>query len=382
MKHEPTTRDHPWRAGVSGKGAGVVLMLWALLVPGRAAAQSPSRAGAKPPPAAPPRVGSGPRTVVFVAPKNAAVQARAVARVIRAQLRDMRVTFALVWVDRMAPQMDQQLVVIKRVAAARQALVVVWCDFANGAKLHLYYVLPGRNRVLVRTVDQGATAQGRIETMGAIVRGGVEAMLSLRRSPRPRVARPVVSPPPASPPPPSPARMVTGGLALAYGLGGYATQGPRVTHSGQLSLQLRFWRRWSLHLSYTAAPGIHAQSDSGDAEVTLHRHGIRLGGGHQWRWRKLFLSVGGSFVLDLLDRRHRASGTLGAQEAALDVNLGLEAMVRVGYRLTTWLSVVTSVGATFMLRNRDYGVHGAADPVLQPWSVQPLWLVGMEVAVF
>ncbi len=336
-----------------------------------------------------PRARPRPRVenVVFIAPRDHAVQAQAVAKVIGAQLRDMRVVFQLRWVPRLAVDAAGQLAVAKRVAKARRALVVVWCDFTNGVKLQMYYALPGQNRVLVRTVDQAATAQGRAESMGLIVRGGVEVLLSLRRTarPRPRPRPPVVRPvptPTTPPPPPAPAiKLVSAGLALGYGLGGYATQGPTVTHMGQLSFRLLFRRRWSAFLSYGATPDIRAQTEAGEATVILHRHGLRLGGGHRWVWGRVYLGLEGAFLLDLLDRRHRATG-MQVEPSVLDVNLGLEAVIRVGYRVTPWLAVYTGAAATVMLRNRDYRVDWEGEPVLRPWAVQPRWVVGLELKVF
>ena len=87
-------------------------------------------------------------------------------------------------------------------------------------------------------------------------------------------------------------------------------------------------------------------------------------------------------VLDLLDRSHETSGTLDPRPAAVDVNLGLEAMARVGYRATRWLTVYTGIGALFMLRNRDYRVEGETEPVLRPWTVQPMWVLGFELGMF
>jgi len=379
--------DHQRRWNGCGLGrivkatSSIAVLIVTLFPPSPAAAQPPTRRAAKAP-SQPAAKKLRLPTVVFIAPRNVADRGRKVARVIGVQLRDMLVSFKLVWEDRIAPQMAGQLATAKRVARQHRALVVVWCDFAAGGKLHLYYSLPGNKRVLVRTVDSEASAQGRFETMGAIVRGGVEAMLSLRRLPRRVAPAPPPTPAPPRPAPRQRARSVSGALALSYGLAGYASQGPRVTHSGALALQLLLKRRWTVHLSYTAAPDIRAATDSGDAELTLHRHGLRLGGGYRWPLGRFYIGVEASFVLDLLDRRHETSGTMEPKPAPAQVNLGLEAMARVGYRATRWLTVYTGLGALFMLLNRDYWVDGGTKPVLRPWTVQPMWVLGLELGMF
>jgi hypothetical protein len=310
---------------------------------------------------------------------------------LKGQLSDVPVTLQLVWVNRLAKRVDEQVQAAREQVKAKgkDILAVFWCDLSDPP--HLYLFAPKPNRFLERSL-KGSAAGEQLESIAVIVRTSVSALLAGKpigkKPPPPPRPRPRARPRSRSKPPPvvkvktrKPRRQWLR-LETAYALDGYSTD-VGVTHGFYAAVSVHLHRNWSVVADFRVLPGISTSISAPDVSARLNRYPIGIGA--RFRWPLGRFEVGGTLRVVMEYVKPRTSGT----EVVLESDEGaflfsavpmFYGSVRVVWRVRAFLAA----GVRVAFNRRRYVVESAADTkvLAEPWPAQPLVLAGVCVDVF
>jgi hypothetical protein len=339
------------------------------------------------------RAVAAPATVVLLAQEDAREDARAMVRIVTDSLRGLEVRLVVEAVPALLPDRAARVALAQRLARVHGARAVAWCDFGAVVEVHLFQVVEAGGRLLTRRVEGGgaSSAEGRLEIIGAVLLGGVDAILGggevgrpVAVAPRPpaRVAPPR-RPAPLPPSRPRPVRRrVPVALEAGYQITGLSSQLP-AAHGGRLVLLVGVHRIVSVGLGYGVSPALSPPAVEG-VTLTLHRHQVHLQGALTWPWQRLGIGVQAALVLDLgAHHTEVGPGSVAAPRPdRVEVGAGIEVAAVVQVRLVRWLAVTAGVGAWLGLQRYEYRT-GATDGrlLLRPWPVQPIGTLGLRFLI-
>ena len=309
-------------------------------------------------------------SVVMLASRADGAAAAAAAREAASQLAALPVRFEMRWFDALAGDLREQIELARRVAAQHSAVAVFWVDFVSPERLYLFVADAEGGRLLVRETGTGNdSAEGRLMTMGVIVRGAVRGVLAGDTT----AGDPV---PPRSPPPFPPKGGEQLEFGLAYGLQFFSDE-VLLLHGARLEAAVRLAGPLRLLAGYRAHLPPRVERD--DLMIGVLLYPVELGLSARFPFPPWSVEAGASAVVTVVD---------------LDITSADRELVpeddvrRVEFAVNPWIGARLGLGpvvAAFLRLSADVVVNrhryvvdqgDRVETVVHPWRFKPLILLG------
>jgi hypothetical protein len=313
---------------------------------------------------------AGTAPVVMLASRADGAAADAAAREVASQLADLPVRLEVRWVEAPTGDLREQIELARRTAALRAAAAVFWVELASPGRLYLFVADVEGGRLLVRETGSGGdSAEGRLMTIGVIVRSAVRGVLAGDTA-----AGEPVPVPPAPPMPKKDGELLEFGLA--YGLHLFSNEvvllhGVRIEGSIRLAGPLRLLAAFRAHLP----PRV--EHDGLIVGVLLYP--AELGLAARFPFGPWSVEVGASALVTVVD--------LDITSADRELVLSDDAR-RVEFAVNPWIGARLGLGpvaAVFLRLSTDVVVNrhryvvdqgDRVEAVVHPWRFRPLILLG------
>ncbi len=283
------------------------------------------------------------------------------------QLADLPVRFEVLWVDAFPADLREQIQLAHRAAAEHRAAMVVWMDFAAPGRVYLFVADAEGGRVLVREAgSEDESVEGRLMTMGVIVRGAVRGVLA---------GDTTAAPVPPPPPPPSESGLLEFGLA--YGLQLYSEEIP-LLHGARLEAAVRLSGPLRLFVGYRAH--LPPRVEHGSLMVDLLAYPMELGLALRFPvLEPLDIETGAGAVVTIVDLDiTSADRTLAPRDDTRRVEFAVDVWVGAHLRLGPVAAVFLRLSADVVANRHRYVVDlgDRVETVVHPWRLRPLFLLG------
>jgi hypothetical protein len=305
--------------------------------------------------------------VVMLAP-GAQEEAAAAAGEFRSQLADLPVRFEVRAVGEFPGDLRQQIELARGVTAERGAAMVVWIDFADSGRVYIFVADAEGGRLLVREAGSGGeSAEGRLMTMGVIVRGVVRGVLAGDTAPAP-------APSPAPPPAHGDGLLDIG---LAYGLQFHSDEIPLI-HGARIEAGIRLAGPLRLFAAYRAQ--LPPRVVHGSLVVDLLAYPMELGLALRFPVLEIFdIETGAGAVVTVVDLDiTSADRALAPQDDVRRVELAIDPWVGARVRLGPVAALFLRLATDVVVNRHRYVVDigDRVETVVHPWRARPLLMLG------
>jgi hypothetical protein len=283
------------------------------------------------------------------------------------QLADLPVRFEVRWVEAFPADLREQIELARWTASAGRAAAVVWVDFAAPGRVYLFVADAEGGRLLVREAgSEDESAEGRLMTMGVIVRGAIRGLLAGDTTAATAVP----------PPPPPPAKDGLLEFGLAYGLQLHSEEIPAL-HGARLEAAVRLAGPLRLFAGYRAHLPPHIERD--DLMVGLLLYPAEIGLTLRFDFAPWSVEAGASAVITVVDLDiTSADRALIPEEDVRRVEFAVNPWVGARLRLGPVVAAFLRLSADVVVNRHRYVVDRGdrVETVVHPWRFRPLFLLG------